>query len=174
MKYRSRAKIVISDCKHNTTGRPFFRNYSQRIDRTLLSCWVFTTLVTDERIQFWSTFLPSWRFSRQNGGLYAADQRSPCFLWFRLFQLQIALFSHWYSLSGSRKRHAWRADSGSWSLEIRCIQVIHTIANCVGKLIRFVSGYCSHGLVTRLERPNNQFSTGMGWRTAWCSQRNYI
>ena len=31
-----------------------------RIDRTLLSCWVFTTLVLDESIQFWSTFLPSW------------------------------------------------------------------------------------------------------------------
>ena len=32
------AKLVITDYKHNTTGRPFFHNYSQRIDRTLLSC----------------------------------------------------------------------------------------------------------------------------------------
>ena len=30
----------------------------------------------------------------ETGGLYATAQRSPCFLWFRQFQLQIALFSY--------------------------------------------------------------------------------
>ena len=69
------AKLVISDYKHNTTGRPF-SIIIQRLDCTILSCEIFTTLVPGDRIQFCSTFLPS----RQNGGLYAAAQRSPCLL----------------------------------------------------------------------------------------------
>ena len=82
----------------------FLNRYcSQRLGckiQTILSCGIFTKLVSSEEIQFWFLFLykiwtaHSWRFSRQNGGLYAIAQRSPCLLWFRLFQLQIALFSY--------------------------------------------------------------------------------
>ena len=57
-------------------------NYSQGLGctiQTILSYGIFTTLVPCEKIQFWFTFLPSWRFSSQNGGLYATAQRSPWF-----------------------------------------------------------------------------------------------
>ena len=92
-------KLVISD-QHNTTGPGFLFSIIIRRDSAVQFCPV--------------EFLLRWcRMRRSNTGSHfcLADgsavkteiftqqlkHGSPCFLWFRLFQLQIALFSYWCS-----------------------------------------------------------------------------
>ena len=153
------AKVVISDYKHNTTGHAF----SIIIHR-------------ESTVQFCPVeFLLHWCCVRESnsGPPFCLAEGSAVKM--EVFTWQLKGVLDFCDLDcSSDKSHSFRfgaaslaAENGMSDMQIRGLGRKSNAFNCVGKL----GSFSVIAVMGRLLRPNNEFSTGMSWRTAWCLQK---